>query len=200
MIFVKSPQGSTPEEELLLQFQGMIAEYERAQIAERCRRGKRYRARSGLVNVLSGAPYGYRYVKKTENSAAYYDLVEEEAEAVRNVYCWYTEEGLSIGEITRRLTSSGIPTRFGKGFCDRSTVWAMLRIRIQSLRKRETALKSEQQSIETKRIDQTNYLRLINHIDDFLSRIRKSAEDLSILHTSHHPPLRQLSAISLCAV
>jgi len=43
----------------------MIAEYERAQIAERSRRGKRHRAQQGSINVLSGAPYGYRYVKKT---------------------------------------------------------------------------------------------------------------------------------------
>jgi site-specific DNA recombinase len=68
--FIKSPKATTPEEELLLQFQGMIAEYERAQIAERSRRGKRYRAKAGSVNVLSGAPYGYRYVKKTDTSAA----------------------------------------------------------------------------------------------------------------------------------
>ncbi len=33
----------------------MIAEYERAKILERCRRGKQYAARHGSVNVLSGA-------------------------------------------------------------------------------------------------------------------------------------------------
>ena len=37
--FLKGPKADTPEDELLLQFQGMIAEYERAQIAERTRRG-----------------------------------------------------------------------------------------------------------------------------------------------------------------
>ena len=49
-----------------MQFQGMIAEYERAQIVERCRRGKRHMAQQGVVNVLSGAPYGYRYVRKSD--------------------------------------------------------------------------------------------------------------------------------------
>jgi len=38
--FVKGPRAETPEDELMIQFQGMIAEYERAQIAERTRRGK----------------------------------------------------------------------------------------------------------------------------------------------------------------
>ena len=43
-LFVKAPQGSSAEDQLLVQFQGMIAEYERAQILERSRRGKRHRA------------------------------------------------------------------------------------------------------------------------------------------------------------
>jgi len=70
VFFIKSPKAQTPEKHLLLQFQGMIAEYEHAQIAERTQRGKRHRAKGGSVNVLSGAPYGYRYVKKTENTEA----------------------------------------------------------------------------------------------------------------------------------
>ena len=60
LVFLQAPSGTTPEAQLLVQFQGMIAEYERAQIAERSRRGKRHRARQGSSNVLSGAPYGYR--------------------------------------------------------------------------------------------------------------------------------------------
>ena len=40
LVFLKSPAGETPEDQLLVQFQGMIAEYERAQIAERSRRGE----------------------------------------------------------------------------------------------------------------------------------------------------------------
>ena len=61
LVFLNRPVGHSPEDELLLQMQGMIAEYERAQILERNRRGKRHQARHGMVNVLSGAPYGYRY-------------------------------------------------------------------------------------------------------------------------------------------
>ena len=62
--FVKGPRGDSPEDELLVQFQGMFAEYEKAQIMERYRRGKAHRARAGGVNVLSGAPYGYRYLRR----------------------------------------------------------------------------------------------------------------------------------------
>jgi len=123
--FVKSLKATTPEEELLLQFQGMIAEYERAQIAERSRRGRRYRAKAGSVNVLSGAPYGY--IKKTDTSAAYYEVIEEQAEAVRDVYELYTGSGLSINAIARWLNAQRISTRKGKAQWERSTVWAMLR-------------------------------------------------------------------------
>jgi len=58
VVFLNHALGTSPEEELLLQVQGMISEYERAKIMERSRRGKRHAARRGSVNVLSGAPYG----------------------------------------------------------------------------------------------------------------------------------------------
>jgi len=126
-VFLKAAHGDSPEERLVVQFQGMIAEYERAQIAERSRRGKRHRAKLGCVNVLSGAPYGYRYVRKTEASEAHYVVVEAEAEVVREVYRFYTQEFWSIGAIARELNHRNIPTRSGKGPWERSTVWGMLR-------------------------------------------------------------------------
>ena len=67
--FVKGPRGDSPEDQLLIQFQGMFAEYEKAQLMERYRRGKAYRAQAGSVNVLSGAPFGYRYTRKTRRPA-----------------------------------------------------------------------------------------------------------------------------------
>jgi site-specific DNA recombinase len=126
-LFIRSPRATTPEDQLLLQFQGMIAEYERAQILERSRRGKRHRAQQGQINVLSGAPFGYRYMRKTEQSAAYYEVIENQARIVRMVYELYTVKGLSIGAITRHLNEQQIPTCKGLGRWERSTVWGMLR-------------------------------------------------------------------------
>src|SRR5499425_2155120 len=120
VVFLKAPFGDTPEDQLLVQFQGMIAEYERAQIAERSRRGKRHRAQQGSINVLCGAPYGYRYVKKSDVTAAYYQVVEAEAVVVRMIFDWYTRTGLSIGAITRELNQRQIPTRSGNGRWERS--------------------------------------------------------------------------------
>ena len=126
-VFIKAPQSATPEDHLLLQFQGMIAEYERAQILERSRRGKRHRARQGQISVLSGAPYGYRYMRKSDETAAYYQLIEAEADVVRLVFERYIVERLSIGAITRLLNEQGVPTRKRISRWERSTVWAMLR-------------------------------------------------------------------------
>ena len=95
----------------MLQFQGMIAEYERAQILERSRRGKRHRAKAGEVSVLGGAPYGYRYIRKTSEASARYEIDAAEAEVVRLVYDKYTVGGLSIGAIARLLRGMGVPTR-----------------------------------------------------------------------------------------
>ena len=105
----------------------MIAEYERAQIRERSRRGKAHRARGGSQAVLSGAPYGYRYVRKSQHMDAFYEIDEGEAEIVREVFDRYTERGESIADIARALSANGVLTRTGKQVWDRSTVWAMLR-------------------------------------------------------------------------
>jgi site-specific DNA recombinase len=126
-VFIKAPQTATPEDQLMVQFQGMIAEYERAQILERSRRGKRHRARHGQVSVLSGAPYGYRYVRKSDDVAAYYEIIEAEAATVRMIYEHYTVGGLSIAAITRLLNAQAVLTRKGSTRWERSTVWAMLR-------------------------------------------------------------------------
>ena len=126
-LFVKAPQGDSAEDQLLVQFQGMIAEYERAQILERSRRGKRHRAHTGEISVLSGAPYGYRYIRKTDEAAAAYTVYEVEARVVQRIYEMYTVQGFSIGEITRRLNAESIPTRKESARWERSTVWAVLR-------------------------------------------------------------------------
>ena len=121
---LKAPAAATAEDQLLVQFQGMIAEYERAQILERSRRGKRHRAREGQVNVLSGAPYGYRYIRKSDHAAARYEIIAAEADIVRSVYHHYVVVGMSIGAITRLLNEQGVPTRKQISRWERSTVWA----------------------------------------------------------------------------
>jgi len=128
IVFLNRELGRSPEDDLLLQVQGMVAEYERAKILERSRRGKRHGAQTGVVSVLCGAPYGYRYVRKADGGGqARYEILLEEARVVRQVFAWVGQERLSIAEVARRLTAAGEPTRSGKMVWDRTTVWGMLK-------------------------------------------------------------------------
>ena len=120
-------RGDSPEDQLLVQFQGMFAEYEKAQLMERYRRGKAYRARTGSVNVLGGAPFGYRYIRKTPDSAARYEILQHEAVLVAEMFRRYADDGATIADLARWLTSQGVPTRTGKHRWDRSVLWGMLR-------------------------------------------------------------------------
>lgn len=127
VVFLNREVGQTPEDQLLLQVQGMIAEYERAKILERSRRGKRHGAQEGRVSVLAGAPYGYRYVTKHEGAGeAHFEVVWEEARVVRLVFEWVGRDRCSIGEVRRRLEAAKERTRSGKTGCRRATIGGML--------------------------------------------------------------------------
>jgi site-specific DNA recombinase len=127
IVFLNHAIGTTPEEALLLQMQGVIAEYERAKIMERNRRGKLHGAKRGSVNVLSTAPYGYRYIRKQLGGApAQYVIDLAQAATVRKIFHWIGVERLSIGEVVRRLDAEGTETATGKAHWDRSVVWGML--------------------------------------------------------------------------
>jgi site-specific DNA recombinase len=84
VVFLNHPIGTTPEDSLLPQLQGMFAEYERAKVLERSRRGRRHRAQAGAVIVLSRAPFGYRYITRGAGGGdARYEIDEEAARIVR---------------------------------------------------------------------------------------------------------------------
>ena len=128
VVFLNQPPAdASAEGNLLLQMQGMIAEYERAKILERTRRGRRFNARQGRVSVLGHAPYGYRYITKhAGDGEARYDVVRDEARVVRDLFRWVGLEGLSLGQAARRLTARHVPTRTGAASWNRATVRGLL--------------------------------------------------------------------------
>jgi site-specific DNA recombinase len=128
VIFLNRPLGKTPEDQLLLQVQGVIAEYERAKFLERSRRGKRHAAQEGHVGILCHAPYGYRYVNKQEGGGeARFEIVFDEARIVQQVFAWVGEERATINEVCRRLHQASIRTQTGKEHWDHKTIWDMLK-------------------------------------------------------------------------
>jgi site-specific DNA recombinase len=128
IVFLNKELGQTPEDELLLQVQGVISEYERAKIIERSRRGRRHAARKGLVSVMVNAPYGYRYVKKHEGGGeARYEVLGDQARVVQQIFEWVGIQRIGLWEVCRRLQSAGEQTRSGNKRWDRSTVWGILK-------------------------------------------------------------------------
>lgn len=93
----------TPEDKFLLQIMGSMHEYERAKIAERFRRGKMYKAKSGKI-VGYNPPYGYRYRKETGE----FEIYKPEAFVVRQIFEWVGNEGLSTYKVIKRLHDQGI--------------------------------------------------------------------------------------------
>ena len=97
VIFLNCEMNDNPESQLLLQMQGMIAEYERAKIMERHRRVKIHRAKQGSMNVLGTAPYGYRYIDKhIGGGQASLEINREESTVVRKIFSWIGRERLTI--------------------------------------------------------------------------------------------------------
>lgn len=125
--FVNRDIGDTPEDQMLLQIQGVVAEYEREKILERSRRGKLYAAQKGKINVLAGAPYGYHYKKASEIQDAIYLIHPCESLVVKETFTLYCEKGMSIGEIARNFTMKNYLTRTGNKFWGRSMIWGMLK-------------------------------------------------------------------------
>ncbi|MGE3542024.1 MAG: recombinase family protein [Candidatus Tectimicrobiota bacterium] len=127
VVFVQHGLGASPEEQLLLQMQGVFAEYERALIQERTRRGRLFAARQGRVN-WGNPPYGYTYIRKTPTTPQHLVINETEAEVVRLIYRWCAEEQCSSYAIQRRLTAQGIvPRKARQGRWAQSSIIEILR-------------------------------------------------------------------------
>jgi site-specific DNA recombinase len=127
VVFLNRPLGQSPEDDLLLQVQGIVAEYERAKILERSRRGKKHAAQRGSLNVMSCAPFGYRYVSVHDGGGqARFEPIPEQARVVKQVFEWIVKDRCSLGKVCRRLQETGERTQSGKSVWSRQAVWHML--------------------------------------------------------------------------
>jgi site-specific DNA recombinase len=141
--YVLTQYDDTPSGRLLRQIKASIAEYEKAAIVERLRRGKRGKAQRGKVVGSACPPYGYCFEKDEEGHTVSLQIVEKEAATVKMIFEWYVsgddQEGpLSLYGIARRLSKLRIPTwtdlretehmkKKKKGVWDSSTVRNILK-------------------------------------------------------------------------
>jgi DNA invertase Pin-like site-specific DNA recombinase len=124
--FLEGPAlGDDPQATLLVQMQGVIAEYERAKIAERYRRGKLYRARAGEVFFWKMS-YGHRRVVPDDGGPARIEVFEPEAQIVREIFRAYVDAGQSIRQIAHDLHDRGIPSPTRKPIWGTSTIGRLL--------------------------------------------------------------------------
>ena len=125
--FLEGPaHGEDPQTTLLMQMQGVIAEYERAKIAERYRRGKLYRARQGEIPFWKTS-YAHRRVVPADGGPARIEVFEPEAEIVRWIFDAYVEKGRSVRQISFDLLDRGVPSPTGKPIWGTSTITRLLR-------------------------------------------------------------------------
>jgi site-specific DNA recombinase len=126
VIFANQPLSDSAEDQLLLQIQGAVSEFERSKIIDRTRRGKIHAVKNGQL-LGSNPPYGYRYIPKSKEGPGTYAIDEQEAETVRTIFDWYIREGLKCSAVAKRLEQEAIPSRskFGKWWS--SSVHAILK-------------------------------------------------------------------------
>ena len=177
LVFLNRPLGQSPEDDLLLQVQGIVAEYERAKIMERSRRGKKHAAQRGSLNVMSGAPFGYRYITVRDGGGhARFEVDEERAPLVRQIFTWVGRDRCSLAEVCRRLQGASERTKTGKRTWSRQTVWhivqnpayqgraafgktrKMLRIKNSRLRPRRGQLSEGRTDYVASDTDQTDWV------------------------------------------
>jgi site-specific DNA recombinase len=127
IVFLNRAISDTAEDELLLQVQGIIAEYERTKILERARRGRRHAARCGAVSALTGAPFGYRYISCSQGGGvARFEIVDDEASIVHSIFGWIGLDRLSLRDVCRRLQRMGCKSPRGLRRWSATTLRSML--------------------------------------------------------------------------
>lgn len=110
VIFLSQPDlGDGPQAQLLLNIQGAFAEYERLVISERMRRGRLHRLRQG-ESLPYPAPYGYFYQSAQDGHANQWLVVEHEAQVVKQMFEWYTQEQMTFPQIAQRLNRQAVPS------------------------------------------------------------------------------------------
>jgi site-specific DNA recombinase len=117
-IFLENPFGDSPQGKLLIQMQGMLAEYERTQMLERTRRGRLDKARRGVYMPWAYRCYGYRYLPKRYDSPPQVRIEPTQVAVIHTMYRLLVDEQRSCRQIAKHLNATRTPTPSG-----RNVVW-----------------------------------------------------------------------------
>lgn len=103
--FLTANMTSMGNSEFVLTIFGALAQEESANTSKRVKFGKKLNAEKGRVpNIV----YGY---DKTIGDYFNLTINEQEADAIRQIYQWYTEEGCGAAKIANMLNEKGLKTK-----------------------------------------------------------------------------------------
>jgi site-specific DNA recombinase len=114
--FIERPMSQDPNDQLLLQIRGAVAEYERSLIADRMRRGRQYKYRTGQLLPWTQPPYGYRSDPDRPRTPARVRLEPTEAALVAEIFARYLRAGESLSSVAKYLTGQKIPSPNGQAY------------------------------------------------------------------------------------
>ena len=108
--FVERPMSQDPNDQLLLQIRGAVAEYERTLITERMRRGRLAKLRAGQLLPWIRVPFGYQVDPERPRDPQGLRVDESAAVIVQQIFAWYLEDGMTLRTTATRLIDAGIGT------------------------------------------------------------------------------------------
>jgi site-specific DNA recombinase len=126
VIFLERPPTGDPQDVLVIQIRGVVAEYERTVIADRMRRGRLAALRAGQLVPWTVPPFGYRQDPIRPRDPAGLQIDEDAAHVVRQIFTWYIEDGLTLYGVAQRLIDRGVPTPSGRPYWNPSSVRKIL--------------------------------------------------------------------------
>src|SRR5919201_3179775 len=162
VVFCDRPCSDDPHEQLVTQIRGAVAEYERTLIADRMRRGRLARLRSGQLLPWTRAPYGYRLHPERPRDPATVQVDPAAAAIVQELYVAYAAGGATLHTLAAQLTARGVPTPTGKRIWRATTVRQLLtnpaykgeaasgRLRTTPARQRKSALERVGRGMSTR--------------------------------------------------
>jgi site-specific DNA recombinase len=112
--FLERPMGQDPQDHLLLQIRGAVAEYERTLITERMRRGRQMKLRAGCLLPWTRAPYGYRLDPDRPRDPAGVTVEPAEAVVVQELFTRFIEDHASLFSLARHLRALGVASPTGR--------------------------------------------------------------------------------------
>jgi site-specific DNA recombinase len=126
VVFIDRPLSDDPHEQLVAQIRGAVAEYERTLIADRMRRGRLARLRSGQLLPWTRAPYGYRLHPERPRDPTALGVDPVAAAIVQELFEAYAAGGVTLHALAARLTARRVPTPTGKAIWRPPTIRGLL--------------------------------------------------------------------------